>query len=796
MTQRRNKRLLGRRTLQEIEREGRSQTESRLSFFTSGLGYQLYRFLPFWMLRLIPFIQDDILDLWRQEQEAIEEIQPLPPSETQAQPWIESQRDFTYPAYRCIWGDPLSCHHPRQSIETDPDTKSCLKCGFPVILRPKAEIIGHRGRYRITQFLGSRGMGRLYQGIQGINGVPVIIKEYLLPKRYFNSQEEKNYKDNFENIAGAVLADGRLQDFRILGSWDAIGDRHEERCYFVTQSMTNSYPTLRTYLQQKGAMNQYQVLHFLNQVLQSLESLHGQKYRLPSNQIQDGLAHGNLTLDSLLILPQEQQFFPFPQFLIYLCDLSLWEHRFYPPTITVKRPTLDRDLRQVGQISLALLTGAWTTESEQNLQQKSQQNWPEIDPKLQEFLSRLLEIETPFVSAAEARQSLPQLSKSFQPLESEFTQIAAVKKRGKPWWILGLLLLALAGGLTGWWLRRSRVIATTPNPVVCCVQNIPAIPQGQFSYTGVKNSIGDYVITQPNLVGLGTTLATELQKWMPKFELTYQPVSSAAVAIAQVREEKADFALTSAIYAIDLETEIIAYDGLVIFVPFSYEFRQKSLPRLLKGELSLEQVRRLYTGEITNWKTLGGPDLPVKLYVPQDEELIRIFEERVLQDPEAIAAFRQQFPQPANSDTFITSEPPSSLVILPIFELLRTMLSEFENQDIGGIGFGAIVQVFGQCSVYPLSISTPSQPAVQPLIQKNNQPVNPGTDLCNDKGNYYPHAEWFQTGKYPLAYTLAVIYPRDNSRPPAGQKFAELLKTEELQKILAKTGLIPLNSLP
>jgi ABC-type phosphate transport system substrate-binding protein len=128
--------------------------------------------------------------------------------------------------------------------------------------------------------------------------------------------------------------------------------------------------------------------------------------------------------------------------------------------------------------------------------------------------------------------------------------------------------------------------------------------------------------------------------------------------------------------------------------------------------------------------------------------------------------------------------------------MLQKVIQDFEKADskqqIGAIAFSRLSQVFGQCSVYPLALVEEGNRPVQALIQDNGQPVNPTTDLCNDKGSYYPNVQVFKDRAYPLAYPLAVVYPRDNSRPPVGVKFADMLRTQEGQQLLSKTGLVPL----
>jgi ABC-type phosphate transport system substrate-binding protein len=218
----------------------------------------------------------------------------------------------------------------------------------------------------------------------------------------------------------------------------------------------------------------------------------------------------------------------------------------------------------------------------------------------------------------------------------------------------------------------------------------------------------------------------------------------------------------------------------------------------LNGQITFEQLRKLYTGEINNWRDLGGPDLPVKLYIPDETEAVRIFEQRVLKNDEKINAFRNLQRKEDQANWVTTSWLRVITRVANSQKMLQSVIQDFEkadaNKQIGAIAFSRLSQVFGQCSVYPLALVEGEKDPVQPLIQDNGQPINPTTDLCNDKGSYHPNFQVFKDRSYPLAYPLAVVYPRDNSRPPVGAKFADMLRTQEGQQLLGKTGLVPLYS--
>ena len=713
--------------------------------------------------------------------------------------------ELLYIQYHCQTHNPLNCPFPQQAVQSDAKATYCLKCSFPATLAEKTKLKGNRGTYTVENLLGRRGMGRLYRGTQLDDNQLVTIKEYLLPQKVFNNEELIQRKAAFISLAGLNLADGRIQDFRLILPWEAIADPTnlvEERCYLITKTKLDTYPTLSSYLAYKGAMTPAQVQQVLNQILQTLEFLHEQKFSLPSGQIQQRLAHGNLNLHSLLI--DEESFF------IYLCDLALWENLFNSPNTLVTKPIPADDLSALGHVAFNLLIGKLVDPvSGEPLNPKDYLQWPPISPELKEFILRLIGMGIPFESASAARQALLKLSPEKQiPINSlivEKEKPEQVKFYRTPLIIFGTTLsLLLFGGLI--WFLASKLSAketTESDFLVCCIKDAPPLPNGRFTYTGEADGTWTYVLQNPNLIAKDKTLETELQKRLRKSQLIYKPIDHIAnpsaakdAVIKQVRAGKTDFAITTLVdkQSDDLTYKEFAYDGLIVFVNFSYSKRQESLPNALKGKITFEQLRKLYTGQIENWRELGGPDLPVKLYIPTETEALQIFEQRVLKDQASIDTFRSLWQNSKKETNSSKNTPASPITQLPTFATLTRVIKDFEDDGVGGIAFGTLSKVFGQCSAYPLAIVDQGEPS-QSIVQNNGLPINPTTDLCNNKGSYYPNLQLFTTGKYPLAYPITVVYARDNRRSAVGSKFANILKTRESQELLSKTGLIPLQPL-
>lgn len=689
--------------------------------------------------------------------------------------------------YQCQESNPFRCEFPHETVVDNPNNKYCKKCQFPAALPPEVTVRGRKGVYQVDNYIGIRGSGRLYNATNISDGESFLFKEYVIPKKYFNEQEIRECKRNFEASSELKLLDGRVQDSRLVTPIEAIADSREERCYVILPQ-TDHAITLADYLATHGAMNSWQVKSFLNQVLQTLESLHSQKYRLRSGAIASELPHGNLTFYSISIRNN------FQGFTVYLQDLALWEDRFSATDNQTVVYSISRDLEDLGYIAFYLLQGGVIDlENRYCLNPHDVNHWGDrVNLGLKKFIQNLIGFgESSYASAEIARRALLRINIEREAVIEfvEQQEEVALEKKKKWGWLtkkaiaifVGVLLLFLLAFLLYWWFTQPPKPANLNFP--CCISQISDIPEGKFTYTSDKNGTWNYTLLQKNLIAKGSNLEEELQKSQPKLKLTYQPLSDDQSVIKQLQSNQADFGISSVISSSggNFITQDIAYDGLTIFVAFSYAQRNNSLPTALQGRITFEQLRQIYTGEIINWRQLGGPNLPVKLYMPLDQESVQIFEKRVLKDETAIATFRQ-----------LTQDGNNGITALSTFDSLRQVIQDFEDRNIGSISFGSISQVFGQCSVYPLALADDQKSFVSPLILPTGKPVAPDIDLCNEKGNYVQNYTAFINQIYPLAYPISVVYTRDNRRTPIAERFVAIMKTEEAQNLLKQTGLIPL----
>ena len=100
-------------------------------------------------------------------------------------------------------------------------------------------------------------------------------------------------------------------------------------------------------------------------------------------------------------------------------------------------------------------------------------------------------------------------------------------------------------------------------------------------------------------------LGESFMEMNPDVTFTYNPTGSGS-GITAVSEKRCDIGLSSRALKDEeknngLTETVLAYDGIAIIVN----------PENKIDDLSVEDIARIYTGEITNWKDLGGADAEI-----------------------------------------------------------------------------------------------------------------------------------------------------------------------------------------
>ena len=100
-------------------------------------------------------------------------------------------------------------------------------------------------------------------------------------------------------------------------------------------------------------------------------------------------------------------------------------------------------------------------------------------------------------------------------------------------------------------------------------------------------------------------LGESFMEMNPDVSFTYNPTGSGS-GITAVSEKRCDIGLSSRALKDEeknsgLTETVLAYDGIAIIVN----------PENAISDLSVEDIAKIYTGEITNWKDLGGADAEI-----------------------------------------------------------------------------------------------------------------------------------------------------------------------------------------
>lgn len=747
-----------------------------------------------------------------------------------------------YVEYKCLETNPLMCSHAQQYLDRFPKGKFCPKCSFPFPLKINREIQGRQGKYRIEKLLGYRHQGRLYQAIKNDQDL-VIIKEYLLPKKCFpDSSDLQQRQQTFMGVANFQLAEGITRDFRLVIPQEAVTDFEEQKCYLITDER-GSFSSLKVYLQHHPLMTETQIIRLIDQVLQSLEFLHRQKLLLANGMIEEGIIHGNISPESLLIKGEDHQFF------VYLSDWGFWENLFSTsPYSSTFNPVVD--LVDLGYVCLYALLGRKITDPSQLPNPNTDKKWQKVDINLRTFISKL--VTQQFQTATFARKSLRDLSLNKNKIAPELKQISKPAKKRKKWlWWLLFLAILLGLPLIYRFLFSSSRESLKEYPLVKYINNITNTPTGTFTYAIPRskyNYIFDRYIAENNY-NIGTASYVFLGKGIIQENISlieyiqnqiqekilinfkYVQVDDQKSAEEQIRNFQADFAIISEPNKFaqcenakqrneEFNRCTIAYDGIVVFVPFSTY--SQSLHKALQSKITFSQLRDLYLGKITKWNELveNAPPIEIKLMIPEDPIAVEVFENQVLQKSALIERFRNNIKtgKILAKDTLIQDKNQCNTInymkasfnnAVGFSEEKGGVVTEANlcqtSDKNGAISFGILsktFQNFPQCEVYPLAlIPDNNETPIQLIKTIDNSNINNALENCA-KEKLLINENLFRTQEYPLAFTLSILYPVTKTendvfdpRYHIGEKFAKIMITEEAQCWLQQAQLIPLEPL-
>lgn len=188
-------------------------------------------------------------------------------------------------------------------------------------------------------------------------------------------------------------------------------------------------------------------------------------------------------------------------------------------------------------------------------------------------------------------------------------------------------------------------------------------------------------------------------------------------------------------YGVELEITPIAWEAFVFFVEADNPVE----------DLTAEQLRGIYHGDITNWRELGG----------KDQEILAFQRPRDSGSQTMMDAFMGD----------VTLKEPQTYEIVSAMEGVIRMVAQYANED-GSMGYS--FRYF-----------------LEELHQEQGVKMLSVDGVC-------PSLENIENGSYPLRVPVCLV-TRKNDPNPYVQKMIDFILSPEGQEIAAKTGYAPLS---
>ncbi|WP_026733310.1 PstS family phosphate ABC transporter substrate-binding protein [Fischerella sp. PCC 9605] len=278
------------------------------------------------------------------------------------------------------------------------------------------------------------------------------------------------------------------------------------------------------------------------------------------------------------------------------------------------------------------------------------------------------------------------------------------------------------------------------------IKDVPNVPEGTFNYGGGN------VFAALTAQGFHEAIAKAHPNFRLRFTEPKDGKPGGKKGIAMLLDGKLSFAIYGASLedtdyskaqqrGFGLKQVPISIDALVFFTH----------PEITIPGLSVNQLQDIYKGKLTNWKQVGGPDLPIVPFA---------------RDPKASKSL--------NEVLGLEADQYSSRVqfVRDTTESIRKVVS-----TPGGISFGVYALIAGQRTIRPLAIAKAnSQEYVQPVIDDGKR-IN--IDAIRDSS-------------YPLSRRVFIVYRKDGTIDQlAGEAYTNMLLSKEGQQFVEKAGFIP-----
>ncbi|MEL6162807.1 MAG: substrate-binding domain-containing protein [Cyanobacteria bacterium J06641_2] len=353
------------------------------------------------------------------------------------------------------------------------------------------------------------------------------------------------------------------------------------------------------------------------------------------------------------------------------------------------------------------------------------------------------------------------------------------QKNETPILILSLLIttLLIAGGW--WWFNRNSnfnlsLSNSQQNKSDSRESNTPVAPPASSSgasgstFTSVENvptglfNYGGSTSWAP----IRESIDKKIQEEQNDFRLRYvQPLDSTAGSSSGIQmliNGRLAFAQSSRPLIVSelnrakergftLQQIAVAIDGLAVAVN----------PNINVPGITIDQLKSIYSGEITNWNQLGGANIPIKAYSRRtsDGGTVELFVQDVLRG------------QPmASTVEFVSTTT----------QALRKVAS-----SPGGIYYASAPEVVPQCSIKPLPLGRTQGKYVAPYQEPFVLPSE-----CPGSRNKL-NIEAFQSGSYPITRNLFVVVKQNGqTEQQAGVAYANFLRTQQGQELISQAGFV------